>query len=188
MIIIVICCYRCWMLIVISSINMPLAYIYIYTYCISVLYLLCLLCLLWLLMLLSSLLLHIHSMKYDIYRWKWNGFPRHAATTRRVQRSSPSDERSAAECHRSAPMLVVSVEPAGAGRTGEQNPLILRDSPVFCKEHDATKELHTLFQTVTRIESHDFDSCHDQTMSLIKWWHSWRNNLILTPVPHGNRF
>ena len=91
------------------------------------------------------------------------------ATTRRVQRSSPSGERSAAECHRSAPMLVVSVEPAGAGRTGEQNPLILRDSPVFCKEHDATKELHTLFQTVTRIESHDFDSCHDQTMSLIKW-------------------
>ena len=42
---------------------------------------------------------------------------RHVATTRRVQRSSPSDERSAAECHRSAPMLVVSVEPAGAGRT-----------------------------------------------------------------------
>jgi hypothetical protein len=52
---------------------------------------------------------------------------------------------------------------------GEKKTLILRDSPVFCKEHDETKELHTLFQTVTRIESHDFDSCHDQTMSLIKW-------------------
>ena len=65
-------------------------------------------------------------------------------------------------------MLVVSVEPAGAGRTGEKKPL-LRDSPVLFKEHDETKELHTLFQTVTRIESHDFDSCHDQTMSLIKW-------------------
>lgn len=119
-------------------------------------------------MLLSSLLLHIHrKKKYDIYTVESDMDSLHTtATTRRVQRSSPSGERSAAECHRSAPMVVS--EPAGAGRSGEKKPLIMGDSPVFCKEHDETKELHTLFQTITRIESHDFDSCHDQTMSLIK--------------------
>jgi hypothetical protein len=116
MITIVICCYRCWMLIVISSINMLLAYIYIHT----------------------VLVYYIHYVYYVYYGYwccyhhyyyiyiVWNmtytvesemDSLRHVATTRRVQRSSPSDERSAAECHRSAPMLVVSVEPAGAGRT-----------------------------------------------------------------------
>lgn len=118
MITIVICCYRCWMLIVISSINMLLAYIYIYIHTVLVYY--------------------IHYVYYVYYGYwccyhhyyyiyiVWNmtytvesemDSLRHVATTRRVQRSSPSDERSAAECHRSAPMLVVSVEPAGAGRT-----------------------------------------------------------------------